>query len=565
MSGGNWSVAGYDRNLAAELLSRGINPLVSVLLASRGVSDSDKIKELMSPSEEDITSPFLMADMAQAAERVRRAISDGEHVAVYGDYDVDGITASCLLAHYLRSKGVSCEVYIPERLEEGYGVNNNALLAISKMGVSLVITVDCGITAAENKRYAASLGMDMVITDHHEVSGEEPEGPVVDPKRPECQSPAKMLAGVGVAFKLVCAVEGEEHTHELLETYGDLAAVGTVADVMPVTGENRILIRRGIELIREGRRVGLAALCQAAGADPARLTAIDVGYVLAPRINAAGRLGGTDTAVRLLMTEDPAEAMSLANQLCELNKERRRIEGNMEAQALKMLSAQPPEGRPIVLAGRDWHQGVAGIVASRMADRFSLPSIMICVKDGVGRGSCRSAGGYNLFEALSDLREYLIGFGGHELAAGITLNEENIPAFRKALGEHYAARAASLPESVLEVDFEVIKPRLLTAANIRALESLEPYGSGNPSPVLCMCGVRVEDAMGLSDGRHSKLWLSKAGTVFEAVFFGRSLSQLGAHKGVEADVAFAPQINEFRGRSTVQLNLCDFVPRGKMQ
>ena len=556
-----WRIAGYSRADAAKLMKSGINPLISVLMASRGVTSPEDVRKLTNAELSDISSPFLMKDMDLAAKRVRLAIERGEHVAVYGDYDVDGITSSCLIADYLRSKGISCDIYIPERLEEGYGVKNSALEAIAKKGVSLVITVDCGITAAENKRYAAGLGMDMVITDHHEVTGEMPASPVVDPRRPDCPSPAKMLAGVGVAFKLVCAIEGEEKTEELLERYGDIVAVGTIADVMPMTGENRVYVRRGIELLRSGARPGLRELCYAAKSELKKLGPVGVGYVLAPRINAAGRLGGTDVAVELLITKDDAEAVRLADRLCELNAERRRIESVMVSQALKMLEAEPPNGKPIVLSSSSWHQGVAGIVASRISEKFGLPAIMICVKDGVGRGSCRSSGGYNIFEALYSCRDLLLSFGGHELAAGITVAEEEIPALRRALGEKYLAASGAETEAVLQVDFEVIKPaELLTVENITALDLVEPYGVGNPQPVLCITEATVEDVLPLSDGKHTKLWLSKRGAVFEAVFFSKTIKELGAEKGILANVAFTPQVNEFRGRAIPQLNLCDFVP-----
>lgn len=561
MGSKEWKVAGYSRAEAAALLRSGINPLVAVLLASRGADTPEKVRALTSAGIEDVSSPFLLKDMELAAERVRRAIENKERVAVYGDYDVDGITSSCLIADYLRSKGVICDIYIPERLEEGYGVKDSALEAIAGKGVSLVITVDCGITAADNKRFAASLGMDMVITDHHEVTGELPESPVVDPRRPDCPSPAKMLAGVGVAFKLICAIEGEEKTGELLDKYGDLVAVGTIADVMPMTGENRVFVRKGIELLRSGKRPGLRELCRAADSDPRKLGPVGVGYILAPRINAAGRLGGTNVAVDLLITKDDREAARLAEKLCELNSERRRIESTMVAEALAMLGDAPPEDKPIVLSSSNWHQGVAGIVASRVSEKFDLPAIMICVKDGVGRGSCRSSGGYNIFEALYSCRDLLMSFGGHELAAGITVEEKNIPALRKALGERYSACSAAKEEPALSIDFEVLKPaELLTVRNIKALGDLEPYGVGNPQPVLAITGATVEDVLPLSDGRHTKLWLSKGGAVFEAVFFSKSVGEIGAEKGIRANVAFTPQVNEFRGRAIPQLNLCDFVP-----
>ncbi|MBR1842826.1 MAG: single-stranded-DNA-specific exonuclease RecJ [Oscillospiraceae bacterium] len=554
-----WSVAGYDRAEAVRLTRSGINPLVSVLLSSRGATSESKIEALTSSELSAISDPFLMADMDKAAERVRRAIENREHVAVYGDYDVDGITSSCVVADYLRSRGIECDIYIPERLEEGYGVKDSALETIAEKGVSLVITVDCGITAAENKRFAASLGMDMVITDHHEVSGERPTSPVVDPKRPDCPSPAKMLAGVGVAFKLICAVDGVQNTESLLNRYADLVAVGTIADVMPMIGENRVFVKRGLQLVRDGARPGLSKLIDAAGANRRKMTVTGIGYTLAPRINAAGRLGGTDVAVNLLLSENSGEAEELAKQLCFLNTERRRIEAEMVDEATEMLEKEPPMGRPIVLMSEGWHQGVAGIVASRISEKYNLPAIMVCVKDGIGRGSCRSSGGYNIFEALSANRDILLSFGGHELAAGITISAENVSELRTRLGEAYVAASDDIPEPTLAIDFEVIKPELLSVANVMALDELEPFGTGNPAPVLCMKNMTVEAVVPLSGGKHTKLRLEKSGMVFDGLFFGKEPDKLEFKSGDRVDAAFNPQVNEFRGKRTVQLNLIDAV------
>ena len=542
-----------------------MNPLLSVVLASRGIFDQEEINGLTCDDSSVISDPMLMRDMDRAVERVRRAIRDGEHVAVYGDYDVDGITSSSMMADYLRSKGLECDIYIPERLEEGYGVNNTALDTIRANGVTLVITVDCGVTAVQEIEHAREIGLDVVITDHHECSGELPNAPVVDPKRADCMSPAKSLAGVGVAFKLICAVEGNEHTEELISKYGDLVAVGTIADVMPVTGENRILIKRGLEAVRRGVRPGIAELCIAAGVDMRKMSVTSVGFTLAPRINAAGRLGNTEMAVRLLLSRTEEEAAECAGMLCALNKERQRIEGEMLCCAIKMLEERPPEGRPIVLAGDSWHQGVAGIVASRIADKFGLPAVMICLKDGIGRGSCRSSEGFNIFGALESCSDKLLSFGGHEMAAGLTIDEEQIDAFRDALGGYYEKNTVNGGTSELKVDFEVVKPSILTVENVDALNLLEPYGTGNPQPILCMRSVEVGNIVPLSEGKHTKMWVERGGDMFEAVFFGKSISDLDARVGMKADVAFIPQVNEFRGRRSPQLYLVDFRENGSRQ
>lgn len=557
-----WKIRGFDRGTAVGLCRGGVNPLSAVVLASRGVTDLAQAAEVLADGLGALSDPMELIDMDRAAARVARAIAEGEHVAVYGDYDVDGITASSMMAEYLRGKGLTCDIYIPERLEEGYGVNAAALDTLKGQGASLVITVDCGITAVEEARHAKDIGLDLVITDHHECAGIIPEAVAsVDPKRPDCPSRSKGLAGVGVAFKLICAVEGPGHEEALLERFSDLVATGTVADVMPVTGENRVLIKRGLARMGLGLRPGLRELRAAAGQEGKAPSVSNVGFALAPRINAAGRLGSTDVAVELLLTTDPRRAAALAARLCDMNRERQRIEGEMLEEALHMLEKAPPEGRPIVLASSSWHQGVCGIVASRLADRFGLPAVMICLKDGVGRGSCRSVEGFNLFNALSACRDILMGFGGHEMAAGLTVREERVDDLRRALGEQCAAMDFRPAQRTLAIDLEVIKPELLALRNVEALEALEPYGPGNPQPVLCMRDVIVENAAALSEGRHTKLWVSLRGQVFEAVFFAKGPEELGVRTGGRAHIAFTPQINEFRGRRSVQLCLVDFVPK----
>ena len=551
-----WNVRGYDRGEAVRLCRRGLNPMVAVLLASRGITDAEALSDWLRDDLSALSDPLSFQDMERARDRVRQALERGEHVAVYGDYDVDGITASCLVADYLRGRGLVCDIYIPQRLEEGYGVKAAALDTIKGWGCTLVITVDCGITALEEAAYAAGIGLDLVITDHHRCGETVPAAlAAVDPMRLDCPSASKDLAGVGVAFKLVCAVEGPGSEERLLEKYGDLAAAGTVADVMPVTGENRVLIKRGLRRMYEGARPGFSELRAASGLDNRPPTVSNVGFTIAPRINAAGRLGSTATAVELLLTRDRRRASVLADELCALNRERQRIENDMFHEALSMLEAFPDRTKPIVLASDTWHQGVCGIVASRMSEKFNVPAVMISVKDGVGRGSCRSVEGFNLYDALSRCRDVLLGYGGHEMAAGLTVSRENIGALREALGKLYTGSAA--PERVLNVDFEVFKPELLSLGNVESLDRLEPYGAGNPTPVMCMRDVSVENVAGLSEGRHTKLWLSKGGAVFEALFFTHRPEELGVRTGDRADIAFTPQVNEFRGRRAVQLSLDD--------
>lgn len=550
----DWKIP-YRKPVAPrELTDCGCTPLLAAVLALRGVACAEEVRALIDGGEEQLHDPMTLKGMPEAVERVHRAVAAGEKVAVYGDYDVDGITSTCLVTDYLRSKGLVCVPYIPDRSEEGYGLNKAAVDYLSGEGVSLIITVDCGITAREETQYASSLGVDMIITDHHECGGAPlPDAAaVIDCKRPDESYPNPSLAGVGVALKLVCACEGDGPA--MVARYCDLAAVGTVADVMPLVGENRYLVRRGLEKIERDPRPGIAAMLRESCVDGKKLTASVVGFTLAPRINAAGRLDRPSLAARLLMTSDPAEAASLAAELCRLNRERQDIESEIWSEANAMLGSEKPDA-PIVLASERWHQGVIGIAASRLAEQYSLPAIMVCLNGDVGKGSCRSYGGFNLFDALSACSEHLIGFGGHALAAGLNISRDKLDDFRAALAEYYKN---NMPGPVPEVqcDLLITDPSLLGIENVRSLDLLEPYGNGNPKPVMCMCGVRLESAADVGGGKHLRVRARLGRELFEGIFFSHTADGVGVRAGDVVDIAFTPQINEFHGHVSVQLLIC---------
>ncbi len=559
----NWNISQYVPETARRLEAEGYPKLVAALLSARGVKSAGEARELTCCSMEDILDPMLMRDMDKAAARVREAVRNREHAAVFGDYDVDGITSTCLLVSWLREKGLTnCEMYIPDREDDGYGLNPGALDKLRERGVTLTITVDCGITACLEARHAAEIGMDLIITDHHECRESIPEATaVVDPKRGDCGYPYKSLAGVGVAFKLVCAAEGTGSAGRLLEKYGDLLAVGTVADVMPVTGENRIFIQRGLEILKTRPRPGFAALMRAARIEPQKVGATAIGYTLAPRINAAGRMGSASVSAELILSEEPEKAAELAEALSEMNKLRQKTENRILTEALSMLEdGRYMEGEPIVLAREGWHQGVIGIVASRLAERFHVPAVMICLKNGQGKGSCRSYGQFNLFAALESVSELLEGFGGHELAAGLTILEENVPEMRRRFREKYTSDACAGEEPALKVDMCIFRPELLTEENVETLDMLEPCGVGNPRPVFCIRSALLTDIMPIGGGKHTRLRVEKWGYNFECVFFGQRAEKLEVRRGENVDIAFVPQINEFRGRRTVQLLMTDIRP-----
>ena len=544
------------------LVRGGYAPLVSMILASRGIKSPQEAKALLDCSC-PMPDPFLMTDMDLAAGRLGLAMSRGEKIAVFGDYDVDGITATCLLTDFIRRHGGDCRPYIPGRLEEGYGLNPIAIRQLHEEGVRLIVTVDCGITALEEAKLCSQLGMDLVITDHHECKEVLPEAiAVVDPHRIDGGYPHKDLSGVGIAFKLAAALCGSQE--EVLEAYADMVCLGTVADVMPLQVENRVFVARGLESLRRTQRPGLAALMKQSGCEPDSVSASSVGYILAPRINAAGRMGQIELAVELFLTDDPDRGEYLAKALCELNRQRQSVESEIYRQAVEML----PEGNvpeAIVLADETWHQGVVGIVASRIAEEYCCPTFLICLDGDHGKASSRSFGGFNLFASLSSLSSLLESYGGHELAAGFTISRSRIPEFRReicALAQSYYREDA--PRTVLEADC-VIPPELLTISNVESLERLEPCGNSCPKPLLVMENLQIERISQVGGGRHMRLRLRSGRYAINAIYFSATPESASVTQGDMVDVAFVPQINDFRGDRSVQMNVTDIRPSCKAQ
>ena len=557
MKYGIWKVSEPEPGAVNVLAGAGYGPLVAMVLASRGISDSRRAKAYLDCGA-PLLDPFLMTDMDKAAGRVGLAMSRGEKIAVFGDYDVDGITATCLLTDFLRRHGADVVSYIPGRLEEGYGLNPIAIQQLHGQGVKLIITVDCGITAVAEAELCRRLGMDLVITDHHECKQVLPDAAaVVDPHRPDGGYPHKNLSGVGVAFKLASALSGSQE--DVLEQYADMVCLGTVADVMPLQGENRVFVAKGLQSLAHTRRPGIAALMAESGCAPESVTAASIGFMLAPRINAAGRMGQIDLAVELFLTDDPQRAAEAARGLCELNRQRQAVESEIYRQAVSMLpSGKPPEA--IVLADESWHQGVVGIVASRIAEEYSCPTFLICLDGEHGKASSRSHGGFNLFTSLSALSPLLESYGGHELAAGFTISRENIPEFRRRIcamaGQFYTD---GMPRTTLDVDCTV-SPELLTIPNVDSLQMLEPCGNGCPKPVLMLKNLVIERISMVGGGRHMRLRLRSGYMGLNAIYFSANPQAASVQPGDLVDVAFTPQINEFRGERSVQLNVLDIRP-----
>ena len=549
-----WLIPETDDAAVEALMDAGYPYLVSTVLASRGVVTPEQAAAHLDRERSLVYSPFLMRDMDKAVARIDRALTGGETIAVFGDYDVDGITSTCLLTDYLRSRGAAVLMHIPRRIEEGYGLGCDAIRALAEQGVTLIVTVDCGITGVEETTFAATLGVDLVITDHHECKDELPAAcAVVDPHRPDCGFPFKHLAGVGVALELVLAL-GE---NALFSRYCTLAAIGTIADVMRMEGENRTIVQCGLEGIDRSDFTGLHALLREAGLTGRPVSSVQIGFVLAPRINAAGRMGRAELAAELLLTQDPAKAERLARELCDLNRERQSVEQDIFRCAIEQMDTlAPTERNALVLSSEEWHQGVVGIVASRLSEKFSCPSFMIHLAGGMGKGSCRSTGSFNLFEALSACSDCLEGFGGHAMAAGVTVRRGCVDELRSRLREYYLSHPdRTLP--ALEADLLVDSPELLTMACVESLDELEPCGNGNPRPLLYMENVSLDSVQPIGGGKHLRLKLAKFGQTYDGVFFSQTVPALGARAGQRCDIVFAPQINEFHGRRSVQLVITD--------
>ena len=557
MKYGIWKVSQLEAGAVNALVGSGYAPLAAMVLASRGIGDDRQARAYLDCNA-PLLDPFLMTDMDKAAGRVGLAMSRGEKIAVFGDYDVDGITATCLLTDFLRRHGADVVSYIPGRLEEGYGLNPIAIHQLHAEGVKLIVTVDCGITAVSEAELCKQLGIDLVITDHHECKQTLPAAvAVVDPHRCDGGYPHKNLSGVGVAFKLASALCGSQE--KVLEEYADMVCLGTVADVMPLQGENRVFVARGLESLAHTKRPGIAALMAECGCAPETVSASSIGFMLAPRINAAGRMGQIDLAVELFLTDDPDKAAEAARGLCELNRQRQAVESEIYRQAVSMLPmGKPPEA--IVLADGSWHQGVVGIVASRIAEEYACPTFLICLDGEHGKASSRSHGGFNLFASLSALSPLLESYGGHELAAGFTISRANIPEFRRqicALAAQYYTD--DVPRTVLDVDCAV-SPELLTLHNVDSLQMLEPCGNGCPKPVLMMKNLTIDRISMVGGGRHMRLRLCSGHTYLNAIYFSANPQTVSIQPGDLVDVAFTPQVNEFRGTRTVQMNVIDIRP-----
>ncbi len=545
-----------------------LNPIVSQILINRNITDLETARRYLNPSLHDLHSPFLMKDMKEGVARMIRALQGNEKVAIYGDYDADGITALAILYRFLHVIHERVIYYIPDRVDEGYSLNRKAIDRLKAQDVGLIVTVDCGVSDREEIEYARTQGIETIVLDHHEVPAALPAAAaVINPNRSDCPFPFKHLAGVGIVFNFLIALRGglrnigfwADRTYPNLRDYLDLVALGTIGDLSPLVDENRIFARIGLELLNEDRRVGLKALRETAGLGN---TVIDSGvasFALIPRINAAGRVGTPDDAVRLLLTEDPAEAQRIASRLDACNRERQRLEKTIFDEIMARIHSMgdAKEKGALVLASPEWHPGVIGIVASRVVDRFYRPTILISLKDGIGKGSGRSIAEFNLYEGLKLCDPLLLSYGGHRYAAGISVKEGDIEKLSEVLGD-IVKEGLVVQELIQETHIDAqCSLNQITHDLVSQFDRLAPFGTRNPEPIICTRNVQVSYPTVVGN-KHLKMRVYGDGVSCSSIWFNRGDYAQNV-EGVRLDIAFTPQINYWNGSSNIQLKVRDIA------
>ena len=554
-----WEVRPLDKERAAAFAQTyGVPFFLAMLMNIRGLDDAAHLREFLGEGE-PLSDPFLLKDMDKAAARITRAVDNMEKIAVYGDYDADGVTSTAMLYSYLETRGADVIFYIPQREGEGYGMNMGAVEYLKEQGVSLIVTVDNGISSVQEVARANELGIDVVVTDHHRPQEILPDAvAVVDAYRPDDTSPYKHFSGVGIAFKLLMALEdGAGDVEDLLDAYSDLAAIGTIGDIVPLTGENRTLIRAGLERLSQSDRPGVQALLENAGIAGKALTSTNVAFTLVPRINATGRMGAPERAVRLLISGYEEEAEVLSEEICADNEERRRVEAEIAEAAFADIEAKGyMKDRVVVVDGENWHHGVIGIVASRVTERCGKPCMIISRGETEAKGSGRSIEGFSLFEAICACGDLLIKFGGHPMAAGITLKPENIEAFRKRINQYAAEHFPQMPTQTVTLDCK-LNPAALSVSMARSLTQLEPFGNGNPQPVFGLFNMELSNVTPVGGGGHLRLTLEKNGAVITAMRFNTKPEELPYHIGDKIDLAVQLEAREFRGQPSLTVIVRD--------
>lgn len=554
MSRKKWIVKSGDKEYATKLSEElGISPYAALIASTRGIKTAEEAKDFFGIGEHKSIDSMDFPDMYAAVKRVQKALDEFERIAVYGDYDADGVTSTALLYSYLEMQGADVVYYVPNRHTEGYGLSYEAIDKLSMMGVKLIITVDNGISAVEEAKYINELEMDLVITDHHLPSDSLPQAAaVVDPHRADCNLDFKDYAGVGVAYKLICALEGEENG--ITDSFVDLVTIGTIADVMPLVKENREFVRRGVEMLADSDRTGIQALMEAAGLSERKINSTSIAFGICPRINAAGRMGSADRAIRLLLSDDYDEAVMLAQEINDENTARQHTEQEILTQADEQIRSNPgwKYQNVLVVAGEGWHDGVVGIVASRLVEKYGKPTLVITVDGEDAKGSGRSIEGFNLYDAICCCGDCLTHFGGHMLAAGIGLKASNIPVFRQKINKY--ADSIEMPYPIQNIDFK-LNPACVNTEMLETVSQLEPFGAGNPQPIFGLYNMTVADIQPIGNGKHLRVILERNGISIQTLKFRTLQADFPFVRGDIVDAAVCLEPNEYLGQLRVSVLL----------
>ncbi len=555
-----WQIYQVDNEKVEEIVKKyGINKLLATILVNRNITEEEQINKFLKPKRNDFYDPYKMPDMKIAVQRILKAIQNKEKIIIYGDYDVDGITSVTVLKSFLEERGITVAEYIPNRLEEGYGLNKIAVEEIAKQKYTLMITVDCGISANEEVEYANQLGIETIVTDHHEPGNELPNAiAVVDAKRKDNSYPFRNLAGVGVVFKLIQALSIELNLDEKeYLKYLDIVCIGTISDIVPLVDENRVIVKLGLKLVEQTKNLGLKAILQASGYN--KIDSNTISFGVAPRINACGRMGHQEEALKLFLSKNPDEVIELTQKLNEYNKLRQDIEKNIYTDAITQIEKDKlSDKNTIVLMGKNWHHGVIGIVSSKITELYFKPSILLCEEDDYGKGSGRSIPGFDLYEALTECQGSIEKFGGHSMAVGINVKKDKLQEFKEQLEEIAVQKHIEDIVPIINIDAKINLSEI-NKEMVESLKQLEPFGEGNKTPIFAFKNLKIDSIRALSEGKHLKLTLKDNKNIINAIGFNLGYLSTEYRIGDKIDVVGNLEINNFNGVDNIQINIKDIM------
>lgn len=555
-----WELYKADEQEVKKIEEKGINKLLATILVNRGITEEEQIRVFLNPTRADFYNPYLMPDMEKAVERIIEAIDRKQKVIIYGDYDVDGITSVTVLKSYLEERGLDVDYYIPNRLEEGYGLNKSAVEGIAKQNYNLMITVDCGISAIEEVKYAKELGLEVIVTDHHEPGEEIPDAiAVVDAKRKDNQYPCRNLAGVGVVFKLIQAISKRLNIDEKEHLkYLDIVCIGTISDIVPLVDENRVIVKLGLKLLQQTRNIGLKTILAVSGYN--KIDSSTISFGVAPRINACGRMGHQEEALKLFLSKDINEVNKLAQSLNEYNKQRQEKEKNIFLEAIQKIEENELDKKSImIIDGEGWHHGVIGIVSSKITEMYFKPSILLCFEGEEAKGSGRSIPGFDLHDALQKCSKNLYKFGGHSMAVGLTVKRDQYEDLKKQLEEIAQEQKIDKIVPILKVDAQV-DINEINKDMVESLKEMEPFGEENKTPLFMFKNLKIDSIRALSEGKHIKLTLKKDdGNIIGAIGFNMGSLVNDYRIGDKVDIVGTLEINAFNGEESLQIVLKDIM------